>query len=398
MTQENVPDGPESQNRVGTWQYHLDYIRKSDNFDDDEKAHIISGLSKLREFFTDDWLRETTETGRLRHPLISYMSNYAPWCQSWLVDLADRLDCIRSVPRFDKLMERLKDPEQYGGAEPESHSICRLKASGFEVELYPRIGVGKREADLRATIGDDNYFFEITSLQSSMKAIAASHTFDSLTFPYSFMHHDELTVQCKIHKALAEPRIKELKKKIERAMSQVRQNRSFAYIGELGIMDYLIVHNEVANELNALLNQFGMQKGISGPAFVVDDVRRLEAKFWDEVKQLPKDKPSVIVIYGNLTYFSGDAADFYSALAYEIEDTVFAHNNLVMGVIIGREAGFRDRGTTIENPSYLFAKTYLNDLMSESTLVVKNRYSQFATLPTNEDVVAAFIGASKNSD
>ena len=56
----------------------------------------------------------------------------------------------------------------------------------------------------------------------------------------------------------------------------------------------------------------------------------------------------------------------------------------------------REQRNYDENPSYLFAKTYVNDLMSESTLIVKNRYSQFATLPTNENVVAAFIGAPKS--
>jgi len=334
MTQEHAPDGSESRTRLGTWQHHLDYIRKSDSFDDDEKARILSGLSKLREFFPDDWFSEVVQTGRLRHPLVSYMSNYAPWSQSWLVDFAERLGYIKSVPGFDKLLERLKDPEQYSGAEPESHGIYRLRNAGFDVELYPKIGTGKRKADLRASIDDSNYFFEVTSLQPSLKAVAASRTFDLLTFPYSFMFHGEVIVQCKIHKVLAEPRIGELKNKIEKAIEEVRQNMKFAYVGEPGIIDYLIVHNEMASQLDALLSQFGMERGVSGPAFAVDDVRRLEAKFWDEVRQLPKDKPSVIVIYGNLTYFSGDAGDFYNALAYEIEDTVYAHNNLIMGIII----------------------------------------------------------------
>ena len=238
-------------------------------------------------------------------------------------------------------MERLKDPEQYGGAESESDSLYRLKTAGFDLELYPNIGVGKRKADIKASIGNNNYFFEITTLQPSLKAVKASHTFDSLTFPYTFMYHGEIIVQCKIHKALAEPRIKELKNKIEQAITQVRQNEEFAYIGEPGIMDYLIVHNKMEGKLDTLLSKFGMKKEISGPPILVDDVRRLEGKFWDEVRQLPKDKPSVIVMYGNLTYFSGDAADFYGGLAYQIEDTIFDHNNLIMGVIIGHEAGFK---------------------------------------------------------
>jgi hypothetical protein len=263
------------------------------------------------------------------------------------------------------------------------------------VELYPKIGTGKLKADLKASIGDSTYFFEITSLHTSLKAVRASHTFDSLSSPYSFMYHGELTISCQIHKALAEPRIKELKNKIEQAIGQVRQSKQFAYIGEPGIIDYLIVHNEISNRLDALLNKFGMKKEISGPALVVDDIRRLEAKLWDEIKQLPKNKPGVIVIYGNLTYFSGDARDFYNTIAYEVEDTIFDHDNLVMGIVIGSEAGERDAGAVVENPDYVFARTNLNNFISTSTLIVRNRYSQFAALPTNEAIVGAFTKAPK---
>jgi len=69
-----------------------------------------------------------------------------------------------------------------------------------------------------------------------------------------------------------------------------------------------------------------------------------------------------------------------------------------MGIIIGREAGIRDQGTTIANQGYVFSKTYLNDLLSESTLIIKNRYSHFTNLPANEAIIAAFIQASKRSD
>lgn len=80
--QVNATDGSESQNSLGTWQYYLDYIRKNDSFNGKEKARIISGLSKLQELFMDDWLRDVTESGHLRHPFLSYISNYAP-CSSF---------------------------------------------------------------------------------------------------------------------------------------------------------------------------------------------------------------------------------------------------------------------------------------------------------------------------
>jgi hypothetical protein len=68
-----------------------------------------------------------------------------------------------------------------------------------------------------------------------------------------------------------------------------------------------------------------------------------------------------------------------------------------MAVIIGREAGYRDKGAFIANPNYVFDRTNLNDSISASTLIIKNRYSQFAELSPNENIVAAFIGTPKNN-
>jgi hypothetical protein len=141
----------------------------------------------------------------------------------WLVSFGQKLDCIKDIPQFDKLLERLRDPDQFIGAEAEADTIYKLLLSGFIIELYPK--VGNRKADLKASANNFDYNFEITSLQPSMKAIFASRTSNSLTLPYIFMYPNEIIVQCQIHKILAEPRINELKRQIEQVIEQVRENK-----------------------------------------------------------------------------------------------------------------------------------------------------------------------------
>ncbi len=366
---------------VGKWQYHLDYIQSSESFSGLEKKNIFDGLAKLREIFTDDWLWDAAENW---HPLISYITNYAPWSQLWLADFGRRLNFIKDLPQIDKLHERLKNPNEYSGAEAEVDTIYKLKKSGFNIELYPK--VGKRKADVKASLNNEEFYFEISRLQPSQKEIAASKTFDMLSFPY-VISEQNVIMQYKIYKILSRPRINEFRKKIEDAILKVKENKEFIYIGEPGVIDCLIIHESNRGRLDNLLNQFGMKRGVFGPPISVDYVRRLDAKFWDEVEQLPKDKPSVIVIYGNLTYFSGNAKDFYNELAFEIEETIYEQSNLILGIIIGKENGTRDDHRSSETLNYIFNKTYQNDLLSQSTLIIKNRYSLFSV---NQKIIDAF--------
>ena len=373
----------EWQNRIGRWEYHINYILKSDSLNDDEKRGILDGLAKLRNVFTDDWLWRAAKDG---HPLISYVTNYAPWSQLWLAELGRRLDSIKVLPKFDDLKNRLLNPKEYAGAVMEVDLAYKLTHAGFVVELYPQ--TDNKKSDMKALIGDKEVFFEVTNLQPTLKSVKASETFELLTLPYMFDHG--VIIQCQIHKILSKPHIKELRLKIEEAIAEVKETKDFVYMGEPNVIDYLILHRNKQDDLDSLVGRYGMKREITGPAFDVDDVRRLENKIWRKIYQLPKDKPSVIVIYGNITYFFEKAEEHYSKIAYDIEEAIYSQNNLISGIIVGEEAGLREADTILRKPNYVFVrKTYYN-LLSQSILIIKNRYSVF---PFKDELAEKLISA-----
>lgn len=327
----------EWQDNAGRWQHHLDYIKSSDSLDEKQKTEVLDGISKLRDIFDDDWLSLAVKT---RHPLVSSILNYAPTSYLSLADLGSKLNLLKDVSRFQELTARLKNGDEYTGAEAELDTAHKLKSAGLSIkELFPKVGKGK--ADIKVLVDGEEVYYEVATLQDSIKSARASETHQSLTFPFTF--RQDVIVQCQIHKILSKPHINELKIKIENAISSVKDTGEFAYISEPGIIDYLIVHRDKENRLQELVNRFGMKREISGPPIPIDDERRVENKIWQEVGQLPEDKPGVIVIYANLIYF-GEAKKYYNDLAFQIEEAIFDQPNVLLGIIISKvgssESGF----------------------------------------------------------
>lgn len=376
----------EWQDNAGRWQYHLDYINSSDGLDEKQKAEVQEGISKLREIFDDDWLSLAVRTS---HPLVSSILNYAPTSYLSLADIGSKLYLLKDTPKFKELTVRLKNSDEYAGAEAEFDTAYKLKSAGLGIkELFPKVGKGR--ADIKFLVDGEEVFCEVATLQDSIKSARASETHQSLTFPFTF--RQDVIVQCQIHKILSRPHINELKVRIENAISSVKDTKEFAYINEPGIIDYLIVHRNKEDQLQELVNRFGMKREISGPPIPIDDERRVENKIWQEVGQLPKDKPGVIVIHANLIYL-GDTKNYYNDLVFQIEEAIFDQPNVLLGIIVSK-VGSSESGFLLEESNYVLAMKEIHDILRETILIIKNRYSDFKSkVGISNKVISAFISS-----
>ena len=374
----------EWQDNAGRWQHHLDYIKSSDSLDENQKAKVLEGISKLREIFDDNWLSLAVRT---RHPLVSSILNYAPTSYLSLAELGSKLNLLKNTPGFKELTFRLKKGEEYTGAEAELDTAYKLKSAGLSIkELFPKVGKGK--ADIKVQIDGEEIYFEVATLQDSKKSVMASETFQSLTFPFTYSQ--DVIIHCQIHKILSKPHINELKTKIENAIASVKDTGEYIHISEQGVIDYLIVRRDRQDQLQELVSKFRMKSEVSGPPIPIDDERRVENKIWQEVGQLPDDKPGIIVIYANLIYF-GEAKQYYDDLVFQIEEAIFDQPNVVLGIIISK-VGSSESGFLVEEDNYLLAMKEVHDILRESVLIIKNRYSDFkAKVEINNKVISAFI-------
>lgn len=209
-------------------------MMKTDTLSDTEKQQVQEGIALLRKTFDNNWLQNESRIG---HPLLYYIANTAAWSQYWLSDLGRKIEALRTLPKFGDLESRLKDSNEYQGAIAEIDSAYKLLKVGFQIELAPPIGRGKRKADLKAILGKYEIFLEISALTASKKQLAAVQTMNLLSYPFQF--NNDMHVYFQIHKILSKPRISEFRSKIEKAIEDVKVSKGSSYIGEPNVLDYL---------------------------------------------------------------------------------------------------------------------------------------------------------------
>jgi hypothetical protein len=375
----------ERQELLGKWDRYLQYNETRQDLNPEEKTRLRNGFLMLKTLFDDSWLWNAAEQG---HPLIHYLSNRAPWSHMWLAGFAENLASIQELSGSNKLLLRLKDPDQFSGAECEVDSASRFSRKGYRLSLDPA-SIGKRKADIKVDLGKSELFIEITRLQPSLKEMAASSTAELLSMP--FFHAPELLTYCQIYKILSPPHIMELRDKILHAFERVKTDKTFAYINEPRVIDYLIIHKDYQEKPEVLTARYKIKPECSGPPIPVEDIRRVEAKIWDKVQQLPTGKPGVIVIYANLTYFSGDPENFYDKLSNEIEEAIYAQPDVVLGIIIGTELGTRNKENfTCEKENYFIRTLSRSLLLIETQLFIKNRYSKLYSQGLSKNIIEAY--------
>jgi hypothetical protein len=374
---------------MDTWEFYLDYVRQSDNLSEDEMKEVLDGVTKLRQVFNDNWLRQARQE---HHPLVSYVLSKAPWSQQsqlWLADFGRKLDALKRLPKFKRLQKRLRSSREYLGAEAEAEIAAKITAAGItDIELYPNVMVKdkQKEPDLRAIVDGEDIYFEVATLGEPGECIVASQTYQELTSPFDSPEtRRELLFFCQIHKIPQKLRVQELKTKIQIAIAEVKETRKYAYIGEPGVLDCLVIPRSKQEECDALIKSFGMKREISGPPVEVDDVGRIKSRLGEKSDQLPQDRPGVIIVFGSLIYFSSPE-HFYEDLVNQVEETIRDQDNLVLGVIIDKTGRLGQVSKVDEKPNYIVV-TKSRNLLQETVIIIRNRYSKFAV---NEKILSAF--------
>lgn len=372
---------------LGKWQAHFDRIQASNSLSKSEIKKVVNGLTKLREVFDDAWLWDNAGAGFI-HPMLSHLGNYSPRSQLSLADFGRKLDALKDFTRFDTLVRRLKNSKEYLGAKAEVETVAKLIAASItDIELYPKLKIGDRQKqpDLRATVGGIDIYLEVATLAEPENSIKAGQLFNELVFPFD----PEIIRFCQLHKVLAKPRIEEFKAKIQSAISEVKQTKQYCYIGEPGVLDYLVIHPSKWEECDALAKRFGMKQEVTGPPVQRDDVRRLNRTLQIKSRQLPTDEPGLIIVFADLIYFES-ARDFYENLVYDVEDTIYDQGNLVAGVVISNVGEFGE-SEAYEKPQYTLVRKSSNGLVEETVIVIRNRYSRFSELDAVDRVFNAFV-------
>jgi hypothetical protein len=295
-----------------------------------------------------------------------------------------QLENLKSVPKFERLLKRLMSKQEYLSAEAELEVAACFLQGRFHVEFYP--SVGSREADLCIEAGGDKFYVEITVVGESQDAQRSSQTLNDLTWPF-FPEHRYIAMSGRIYKSLSAPHIRELKNRIAAAIQETKDRHESQELIEPGVMELLISPRDKADELKSWQQQKRIS-GLQGPPIEVDEVRRIRNKLEQKNRQLPTNEPGLIIVYAHALISQFFEQNFHKSLVNQLQETVYEHENLILGAIIAYGSGSSTAATEKRDDYVLGHRQLYTPLMQEDVLLIRNKYSKF---PINEAVMNALL-------
>lgn len=366
-----------------SWDYHFERIRADEEITDADRVKILAGFKALREIMGEKWLGQAV---RSRHPLYHRLMNLIPLSQLSVARVGLQLKELESIPNINRLRKRLMTKDEYASAEAELEVASCFQGAGFAVELYPP--VDGKEADLLVKIDGKEFFVEVSIVADSEDSRKASRTLDDLTWP--FFRERDVAMSGRIYKALSAPHIRELKTRIAEAIEKARNTKECQEVIEPGVVQFFIVPRESIEDLKKWQKETDIS-GLGGPPINVDEVKRLRKRLEEKNRQLPEDKPGVIVVYAHSLTRQFFEPNFYPQLIYELEETVYEHENLIFGAIIASGSEFLPQ-TLVEDTNYILGHRQSHTpAMRQDVLIIKNRFSKFTI---DESVAIALLGGS----
>lgn len=370
------------QRAMQDWNLIFELIKKNQCLEKEEREQIQRGVSVLREVLGDRWLRESYQESS---HVFSLLTSEDPSDLLEAALLGEKLGELRSVSGFQALQKRLMNPKEYDAAKAELEIASRLKNRGFTVELNPK--VADRNPDIKAIVSRKAFYFEVATLREAELTKKAIVTVNSLIDP--FISDREIKIACRFYKTLSVAHLKELQEKIRKGIKEAKTRQVSIDLSEPGVIDYVIVPLSKREEWSFWMSKKEIPGGFVPPPLGRDlatTARRIMRTFTEENKQLPMDKPGIIIVYTQPLILGGNTRAFYQSLASEVRETIYEHENLVFGVTVacGNDAILtdgckaewaikKDKGDYV----LITRSPAVAPFGAEDVLIVRNKYSRF---------------------
>lgn len=288
-------------------------IQSCQGLSDAEKHNCKEGWDRLAKLLGDQWLSSI----KADHPLRSWTPISLPWAIKWLSDLGNKLIELQTLERFKTLLNNLKG-SQWRETLSELEICSRLKRSGFDIELYPKLDSGGK-TDVKARKNGEDSWWEVTTTMESGYEKNAKSTWSALALnglPQSITTN--VNIRFKIHRSLRSDEINGFIEIRNQKITEAITSDGYREIHNPGIVDYYIATDDQFQRIPE-----DMQGSLSIP-LTVDQGNRIINKVIDELKQLPTDKPGVIAIFNNFLW----EQDLDSELIGRIRETVDLYKNV----------------------------------------------------------------------
>ena len=263
-----------------------------------ERARAESVLCHLRSLFGDD-LRAVPDL------ILRNLFNTAPWTYDWLTWLSESLVRPSSAANISSLHKRLVDPSQFMEAYSVLQVADRLHMVGLEISIDIPVVVGlvKKEPDLQVRDSETGelFFVEVSALFISAQQEAASAAFDQVS---RRLLQTSGIVFAGQFLSLPTDDVSEIADRLTSELSEMQRCLSFREVTLPDVLELAIA----PAEQRGIVQEWAVKRGLglgsfAGPATKVNLGKRFAGKVADKVKQLPLQRPNLLVIPAQELFF-----------------------------------------------------------------------------------------------
>lgn len=314
---------------------------------------------------------------RERHPILQELINLAPWTRRRLTWLAGALTNLQDASGFDGVLQRFRNPKQFGEAMSLFRTAASLQSAGFNIEFEPRIPGFVKVPDLALVHQrtGERLYVEITALQASDIVKAADRTAFSIVSQVLFAA-PFLNFVGRIHRSLSERHLADVVEQVRATVA--RGKTTFQELVIPNVVEMALAPDSDRELLDAWANEHGLEIGtFSGPPFGVDEVQRVRSRIKGEQKQLPADVANIVVIEGFNAMFDGRPIEY---IVSDIAETLYDAGHVFAAVISGGYMGDGVSGATMYG-QHCHVRRRRFDVLIEEHLVLINRFCDAPVSP-----------------
>lgn len=387
------------------------YIQQCDLIDlsDVDRQRAKDSYQYLRGLLGEGYLKAAASHYRedakpkLRNPLFSwYFANSAPCARLSMIHFVDALKALETAPNFKavlkRIKKRIKKPEDLNDL-VEGSSVVEVAykffQTGLDVEFEPNVSVlnhlgvaGPKKPDIKITnkrTGEE-VIVEVSRMRASDRQNLIQHTYDVLWYVlvHEGMHSDPEALKdilrprhilpyALFHRGMENDELSDIVDRIRDLINKVRASGKFDQMSipdtvEVGIASY--DDHQRARE-RAAVRGIRETSFVEGPDILSDEIARAKIKLRDKVKQLPEERPGIVVVPAseNLIFFAYDIRALVAAVAEEAEK----YPKLLRAIMFHTFDDSRDESGSVDIGPHTFTRQTRSDGSVEQSLIIRNK-------------------------
>lgn len=374
------------------------YIEQCDliELSDADRRRCKESFQYLRGVLGEGYLKRAHREG---NPMLFwYFIDAGNHARLSVIRFTEAIRALEGAPGYKAILRRIKRPKNLDDL-LEGKSVVevaqKFQRAGFSVEFEPRVSVtnhlgvaGPKRPDMKIVDGEtgEEIIVEVSRMMPSDHQNLISRTYDVIrrVLVDEAMHCDPEALKdvlrprhvlpfARIHRGIEDDELKGIVEQLRRLVDQVRASGEFDKLIipdtiEVGIASYDDHDRGRDWAASRGMREHGL---VEGPNIVSDEIARAKVKLKEKLRQLPDDRPGIIVLAParrNVILFVYDPRWLAAALAEEVEK----HPKLLCAVMFHTFDDGRDESASVNLGPHTFTRRMRSDKAVEQSLIIRN--------------------------